>query len=273
MMQTKRVACFFTGGYSELNAMKSFLKKANDKVHLIQLCPTGDRRSKSQIRDRHIDNIIDRHSGLTGTALTNFVLEFISKRRFLEEEYDAILIEDDKDERFLTLLSNGTATFDNDKWEKYKKDIIASIRKNGIDIPVIFILAAPEVEAWFISDWEHGFGQVFADNFTREQNAFFSVAFRRFVNQSILTDHYKASVEEYGYFDGGYKKLSEEIQKSLDNIDFLENYKPDDTHYKPRYSKRIHGETMLQLLDPSQVAQHCTLFLKNGLLQLQALTK
>lgn len=272
-MQTKHIACFFTGGYSELNAMKSFLKKANDKVHLIQLCPIGNRRSKSQIKDRHIDNIIDRHSGLTGKALTDFVLEFISTNRFREEKYDAILIEDDKDARFLNPLPNGMATFDKGKWEEYKQDIIASIREVGVDIPVIFILAAPEVEAWFISDWDNGFGQVFADNFTREQNDYFSVAFRKFVNQSILTAQYMGSIEEYGYFDGEYKKLSEEIQRALDNLDFLENYKPDDTHYKPRYSKKIHGEAMLQMLNPSQVAKHCTLFLKNGLLQLQALTE
>ena len=273
MIQTKRVACFFTGGYSELNAMKSFLKKANDKVHLIQLCPIGDRRSKSQIRDRHIDNIINCHSGLTGIALTNFVLEFISKKRFLEEEYDAILIEDDKDDRFLKPLPNGMATFDDEKWEEYKLNTITAIREAGVDIPVIFILAAPEVETWFISDWDNGFGQVFKDDFTREQNAYFSVMFRRFINQSILTDQYRDSIEEYGYFDGVYKKLSEEIQRSLNTIDFLDSYKPDVTHPKPHYSKRTHGEIMLQRLNPSQVAKHCTLFLKNGLLQLQALTE
>lgn len=272
-MQEKRVACFFTGGYSELNAMKSFLKKANDKVHLIQLCPIGDRRSKSQIRDRHIDNITERHSGLTGTALINFILAFLKQNRFQEEEYDAILIEDDKDARFLKPLPNGMATLDKDQWEAYRRDVITSIKEVGIDVPVIFILAAPEVEAWFISDWDNGFGQVFTDIFTKEQNAYFSVTFRRFVNQSILTDQYKGSIEEYGYFDGEYKKLSEEIQRSLENLDFLENYKPGDTHSKPRYSKKVHGEAMLQELNPNLVAQHCSLFLKDGLLQLQALTE
>ena len=271
MNPRKRVACFFTGGYSELNAMKSFLKKANDKVDLIQLCPTGERRSKSQITGRHTDNIQRNHSGLTGTALVDFVLDFIKKKRFLDEEYDAILIEDDKDSRFLSVHANGIAGIDNDAWEQYKQNIVDAVREAGVNIPVIIILAAPEVEAWFLSDWDKSFGKVYAEDFNREQNEYFSVTFRKYINQSVLTAQYKDSIESYGYFDGEYKKLSGEIQKALDEIDFLEHFRPGEPHYSPRYSKRIQGEAMLEAVDPNQVVQHCAVFLKGGLIQLQAL--
>lgn len=271
MNAKKRVACFFTGGYSELNAMKSFLKKANDKIDLIQLCPTGERRSKSQIMGRHTDNIQKNHSGLTGTALTDFVLDFIKKRRFLDEEYDAILIEDDKDARFLSPNSEGTASINHEEWNEYKKSVMDAIRATGIDIPIIIILAAPEVEAWFLSDWDNSFGKVYADIFTREQNEYFAVMFRKYINKHVLTTEYKDSIECYGFFDGGYKKLSEEIQKALVNNDFLEDYKPGEPHVNPSYSKRVQGETMLEAIDPNQVVQHCTVFLRSGLLELQVL--
>lgn len=271
MNPKKRVACFFTGGYSELNAMKSFLKKANDKVDLIQLCPTGERRSKSQIMGRHTDNIHKNHSGLTGAALIDFILDFIKKKRFLDEEYDAILIEDDKDARFLSLNSEGIANIDHEAWDGYKNSIIDAIRAAGINVPVIVILAAPEVEAWFLSDWDKSFGKVYADIFTREQNEYFSVMFRKYINQSILTAQYKDSIESYGFFDGEYKKLSEEIQKALENEDFFTHYKPGEPHFNPRYSKRIQGEAMLEAIDPNQVVQHCTVFLRSGLLELQVL--
>lgn len=270
MNPKKRVACFFTGGYSELNAMKSFLKKANNKVELIQLCPTGERRSKSQIMGRHTDNIQKNHSGLTGAALIDYILEFIKKKRFLDEEYDAILIEDDKDARFLCLNSEGTAIIDHAEWEEYKKSIIDAIRSTGINIPVIVILAAPEVEAWFLSDWDRSFNKVYADDFSRDQNEYFSVMFRRHINQSVLTAQYKESIESYGYFGGEYKKLSEEIQQALVNVDFLKDYRPGEPHFNPRYSKRIQGEAMLEAIDPNQVLEHCTVFLKSGLLELQA---
>lgn len=56
--EKKRVACFFTAGYTELNAMKSFMRKINDGVEYIQLCPIGPRKSKGAIKDRHKHQIL-----------------------------------------------------------------------------------------------------------------------------------------------------------------------------------------------------------------------
>ena len=49
MSMKKKIACFFTGGYTELNAMKFFMQKINSQVEYIQLCPIGTRRSKDAI--------------------------------------------------------------------------------------------------------------------------------------------------------------------------------------------------------------------------------
>lgn len=61
---------------------------------------------------------------------------------------------------------------------------------------------------------------------------------------------YKDSIEEYGYFEKKYKKLSEEIQNALDENDFLNGGRPTSEPVAVRYSKRIHGEAMLAEIEP-----------------------
>lgn len=72
----RRVACFFTAGYTELNAMK-FFGKINDKVEYIQSCPIGSRKSKRAIQNRHINQIVKEQNGMTGEKLIEFVVDFI----------------------------------------------------------------------------------------------------------------------------------------------------------------------------------------------------
>lgn len=152
MNERRRIACFFTAGYTELNAMKSFMRKINDTVEYIQLCPTGPRKSRRAIENRHIDQIDKNQNGMTGDKLIEFVNEFIEKKRFEEEGYDAILIEDDKDDRFLALEKDGTATIDKEKWEYFKDDIVVRLGKKRPDIPVIFFM--------LLRKWKHGFWQI-----------------------------------------------------------------------------------------------------------------
>lgn len=145
MSKRKRIACFFTAGYTELQAMKHFLGKINGNIDYIQLSPTQERRNKESIKNRHLENI--RHNGMTGKDLIDFVMAFIQKKRFCEEGYDAILIEDDKDDRFLKEQPDGSGKIDESKWEKEKQDIIDRIHEKHPALPVILVYAAPEVEA------------------------------------------------------------------------------------------------------------------------------
>ena len=269
MKKTKRIACFFTAGYTELNAMKAFMKKANGRVDYIQLCPTGPRRSKDAIKNRHTDTIHSQQNGLTGDALIEFVTDFVEKKRFLEERYDAILIEDDKDDRFLALQEDGTARIDQEAWEIFKKNVTKRIRDKCPGIPIIFFYAAPEVEAWFLSDWDNGFGSIYKDVLTKEQNDYFSVRFRKFVNNSILTSRYKSSIEAYGYFGGKYRKLSEQLQSALEKTDFLEGHGSETQYPAIRYSKRIQGEDMLRQINPGTILHTCSFYFKEGFLALK----
>lgn len=270
MNEKRRIACFFTAGYTELNAMKSFMRKINDTVEYIQLCPIGPRKSRRAIQNRHIEQIDKNLNGMTGEKLIQFVVDFIKEKRFEEESYDALLIEDDKDARFLSIEENGMASIDESSWNCFKSEVIERIREKRPNIPIIFFYAAPEVEAWFLADWENGFGSVYKNTFTAQQNDYFSVKFRKYVNDHILTDRYKNCIEKYGYFEGKYRKLSEEIQSELERIDFLEDYMPQIEHPLITYSKRIQGEDMLERIEPKVVLHNCTFFFKEGYFALRA---
>lgn len=268
MSNKKKVACFFTGGFTELNAMKSFVERINGNVDYTQLCPNAPRKSRDSIRNRQsIDN---NQSGLTGDSLLNYVLETVKKPCFIRESYDAILIEDDKDARF---INKETASIDVEMWKAFKENIQRELSEKGVTVPVIIFLAAPEIEAWFVSDWENSFGQVYRDAnmLNGPQNSYFSTVFRKYINDRILTEKYSEAIESYGYFEGEYRKLSEEIQAALNSNDFMAEYTPTFEHIPIRYSKRKQGEVMLGNIDPNIVFHHCTLFFKEGFISLKKL--
>lgn len=271
MSEKKRVACFFTGGYTELNAMKLFLRKINSHLEYIQLCPIGPRKSKAMIQGRHTDNISPTHNGLTGEALINYILSFVQQKRFQEESYDAILIEDDKDHRFLSVQPDGTSSLNVDECNRFKQDVRKKLNDICSNVPILFFFAAPEIEAWFIADWNNSFSTVYKSQLTTHQNNYFSFQFRKYVNEQILTGRYANSIEEYGYFDGNYKKLSEELQTALRETDFLDDYQPTTEHKPIQYSKRVQGEMMLEEIDPQIVAKKCSLLFKGNLIDLQRL--
>ena len=270
MTERKRIACFFTGGYTEVNAMKVYLSKVNGNVDYIQLCPVGTRKSRLSIKTR--STIAAEQSGLTGPSLIDFVLTQIKdeKYHFSDEQYDAILIEDDKDNRFLSKLQDGTADIDIAEWQTHKQNVTNSIHAFYPGIPVLFIYAAPEIEAWFLADWNNSFAKVYKTEriLSTTLNETFSIRFHQHINNHIVTTRYKNALESYGYFGGTYRKLSEEIQKALGDNDFL---KDQPCHQPVHYSKRTHGELMLEEIDPEKVCQVCGTFFREGYLGLAQL--
>lgn len=274
-MEKKRIACFFTGGYTELHAMKLFIRKINDGVDYIQLHPHRQRKSTEDIKNRRRDSIDSEQSGRTGEALIRYILDFIGKDIFTNEHYDAILIEDDTDERFLSIQPDGSATIDLEKWKQEQAEIVTRITEKldakHLSIPVFFLYAAPEIEGWFLADWDNSFGQAYEGLLTTGQNKLFSVQFRKYVNNNILTHQYANAIESYGYFNGSYKKLSEEIQNALSGVDFWKWCSPESMYPPVHYSKKVQGAAMLAEIDPQIVSRSCTTFFKNEMLALQEL--
>lgn len=271
MSDKKRIACFFTAGYTELNALKVFMRKINADCEYIQLCPTRARRSAADIRDRNTERHTNSiaQNGYTGNKLIEYIIEFVGKEKFSREKYDAILIEDDKDNRFLNIQEDGTGKADCDSWKKYREAVISEINKLQPDIPVVFFLAAPEAEVWFLADWENGFGSAFKNELTSDQNSFFSTRFRQYVNEHILTSTYQNYIEEYGYFERTYRKLSEEIQSALQKGDFWGTNQTAIEYPPISYSKRKQGADMMEKIDPNIVQSKCSLFFQDGFYLLQ----
>lgn len=140
-----RVACFLTCGYTESGAMQSFLKKINSKFDYKQFLPNKTIKKKG---DPKIIN--PKINGLTGEALLEKVYSIVSKHKEEIGKCGAIIIEDDLDGRFYS--------YNQEKIEKYKKSIVDKIQKKlGKEIPVFILYASPEIESWFIADWENGF--------------------------------------------------------------------------------------------------------------------
>ena len=256
MIYRPKIACFLTAGYTEVNALKGFFRKINANVDYIQLCPAAQRRSKDSIRRRHVDSICTSQSGMTGDDLIDFAVGFIKKDAFLREEYSAIIIEDDKDDRFLKASDDGYGSIDLDSWFAFKEKVENSIT-SITSIPVLILMAAPEVESWFYADYANGFGYVYMDELGSERGNTFSVRFKNYIKSRILTYRYADDIEAYGIKNGSYSKLSVEIQEALESIDFAD-YLNFETGLK--YSKRDEGERMLNAINPDVVKDVCTVF-------------
>lgn len=269
MNEKKKIACFFTGGYTELTSMKIFIRKINTNVELIQLCPAKKRASSSQIKNRHTESINKSHSGLTGNDLIDFIKNLIQKPVFQNEDYDAILIEDDKDNRFMEILSDGTANLNLSEWDSFKNLVIKQLHEICPNIPIIFLFSAPEVEAWFLADWDNSFAKIYKNDLKAGKNSHFEVVFRKYINDNILTKRYRDSIESYGYFESKYKKLSEEIQNALKSAELWESISQAETNI--HYSKKKHGSTMLENINPEIVLHHCNHIFKEGFLLLKDL--
>lgn len=271
-MTKKRIACFFTGGYTEVNALKTFLKKVNNSVEYIQLCPVGIRKNMTSVKTRAITEIRTNQNGLTGASLISHISQHIreEKYHFAEERYDAILIEDDKDDRFLDKTEDGFSEINQLKWKEHKQEVTDSIHAVYPEIPVIFIYAAPEVETWFLADWDNSFGKVYKldKTLTAETNGVFSVRFHRHIREKILTAQYGDNLEAYGYFGGVYRKLSEEIQQALDSEVFINDCS---SNKHLRYSKKVQGEMMLEAIEPENVVRSCATFFRSGYYALASL--
>ena len=268
MNKQKRIACFFTAGYTELFAMKNFLQKINNNVEFRQLCPISRRKNIKGIKDRK-KNSKPVENGLTGDGLISYIEDFIKKESFKEEQYDAVLIEDDKDKRFLRALPDGCSEIDDMSWKTFQEQVTKDIHSVCPDIPVFFLFAAPEVEAWFIADWEKGFGEAYTDVFTTPQNRIFSYAFKEHIERNILGADYRDTIEDYGFIKGHYRKLSEEIQKSLDSVDFLAEMPEKNDHPMIRYRKTDEGSLMLENIRPECVSRKCTKIFRPGYLALK----
>lgn len=273
----KRVACFITGGYTESGALKIFLKKINPYINFEQVCPNNVRKRKGVVPQKLTREV----SGLTGASLVDYMYDRLRKEKNRFQGYDAVLLEDDLDGRYFCFRREG----DNESKIVDKTEIFLK-RKEEIDhqvrtflekdeaFPVIQLYASPEIESWFLTDWDQSFGRIYGPEvvgcLSQNENSFFTNRFRKYVSEEILGE-YRYCIEKYGYFNATYRKLSDELIHGLRGNFKVRMHELDNPiangiseNKDLYYSKNLHGDLMLREISPEQVAKTATLFYRDG---------
>lgn len=176
----------------------------------------------------------------------------------------AVLIEDDLDGKFHEYSEN--------QIEEYMNQIVSKVHeKLQKDIPVFILYASPEAESWFVADWENGFGYLYCCSGVVEDveygaKLFFSHHLKQYIESNILKE-YSDNIEEYGWFEEGYVKLSDQIIDAVQTEvkDYIGKIKNRNEDYIKQivesrdlyYSKKLHGDRMLRNIKPDVVAGKC----------------
>lgn len=263
-MVKPKVACYITGGWTECGYMTHFLEKINPTYDYRQRFPQKNIGKKGKARKEF------KIDGKTGVDLIRYVYSDVRDHKNELKDYAAILIEDDMDDQFFLESKTGR---DYELIEKRKLEIQEEIKKNieNPDIKVFFLYALPEIEAWFIADWDNTFGAEYR-NILSDMNSYFSITFKKFVTSTVLTDKFKIDeIENYGYIGSQYQKLSEKLILSFQEYSCSsESYKNNKEYNekinelmrqnKVTYSKKAEGINMLRRLDPEKVAATCKFY-------------
>lgn len=160
----------------------------------------------------------------------------------------------------------------NETIKEYHDAIVAEVHsKLESDIPVFILYASPEVESWFITDWNNGFGYLYGKSnrikdMDQKAKSFFLHHLRDYIYSEVLKE-YSHNIEEYGWFENGYVKLSDQIISVIQtNIkDYVRTLPQANSDCVKQiiesrdlyYSKKLHGDIMLRSIRPDVVAEKC----------------
>lgn len=264
--------------------MQIFLKKINDDIQLKQFCPNKTRKRKRP--DAECD-LISEFSGLTGKSLIQYLYHYLDKHKEEFADFDAIIIEDDLDGAFGDERTKGdSSTFvsiRNQAFEDHCNTIKTTVREKlqkDDTFPVIQFYASPEIETWFLADWGNSFGSIYGPKFLNilnaNENQYFRSRFQAYINANVLKE-YCEQLENYGYFNGEYLKLSEQIICSLDSFKVTIALQPGEISKQISerrelvYSKRLHGDIMLRQLSPESVKIKCSTYFSEAFTALKNL--
>ena len=243
--------------------MQFFLRKINDKFEYKQYLPNKTIKKKG---DPKVIN--DKVSGLTGESLLKKVYEILGKYKDEFNQCKAILIEDDLDGRFYDKSAQ--------EIDEYKADIVNQVRNilANQEMKVFLLFASPEAEAWFIADWEHGFKALYESELINDLNLserkFFTHQLKQYIDREILKE-YADDIEQYGFRDGIYYKLSDQLIKVISNDmkEYLLKNKDNIVYAKKifeskhlYYSKKLHGDWMMKRILPKVLEEQCKYFFR-----------
>lgn len=269
-MALVRAACFMTCGYTELGAMQDFLWRINSKCEFDRRLPTKEKYKKGAEPKPS-----SKENGLTGESLIKEILTRMRKTPERYLDYDVIIIEDDVDCRFF-----GKSTQEvNDDLQRIRLEVHKAL---GKEIPVIFLFASPEVEAWFLADWNNTFAEIYRKRLSDRSNKYFCHRLKEMIDKEVLGEC-KDEIEHYGMTDQGYVKLSEKLIWAIEETKIrIAEEKGSSGKMKEirdelcenreiRYSKSSHGPEMLRKADPERVSKNCRYYFRPAFQQIRDL--
>lgn len=234
-----RVGYFCTAGHTEAGGIHHFLRRIDGRPDVTwERCfpavqKPGPRLGRPAPK---------RGEGMTGDRLVAEMLDRLGRfhRAGTPGALDVVLFIDDADCRFEGDPAKLVA------WIDTRTAAVRSATHEP-STPFVALFASPEIEAWFLADWEQGFGREYARLEGGERH------FRSHVE--ALLGGATSTVEAYG---GGFvngacaDKLSEKLQSLIIRLG-------------ETYSKRTHGQDMLLRIRPAKIAEVCGSFFRPAL--------
>ncbi len=242
-MALVRIGYFCTSGYTETGGMEEFLKKLLPTARWERCFPAVIKPAPKLRRERAATGQVvplaeprRAEAGLTGESLQKKMLGILRTWHVKRSDpYDAYLLIDDADCRFC-LEEDGSRDAVLERWTTWQRGLQKRVQEElGRPVPVVALLASPEVEAWLVADWEQSF-QLHYPGMARE--------LQRRVKERIP----QRGLESFGcpQKDGACtQKLSEVLQEEVQ-------------HGGARFSKRDDAPYMLMRIRPERVATACS---------------
>ena len=233
-----KIGYFCTAGYTETGGIKQLLEKINPNVRWERCFPAVDKPYLA--RGRMNSTPIASHNGVTGGELVRMMHERLS-RYYKNSDYDGFLLIDDLDCRFPSNLAEGINLF----VENQTAEVQVSLGK-PVNFYVLF--ASPEIEAWFIADWNNSFAKQYPG----------TIAFnlKQIISNYLLKDYWDNNLELYG---GNFVNNSCESKISSEIQDIFSEVGVDADGNAYSYSKRIEGVDMLRRIEPERVSIKCNI--------------
>jgi len=231
------IAYFCSDGYTELGAIQNFLEKitSSSSVSWIRAFPA---KLKPGPKLRKV-------SGISGDDLNGEMLKRLDKYKKAYSTVSAVVLVDDADCRFR--YGNDEAS-NRKRWKNERQKEISRILDS--EIPFLPLFASPEIEAWFVSDWEKGFGKQYPE---------LANQLRREVISLIYSVD---NIEQFGVRkeDSGKTFCDPKLSDKIAEIIKI---------HGGSFSKKHDGPEMLHSVEPDNVAKHCTFYFKPALVELR----
>lgn len=257
---------FCTAGYTEVGGIEAFLKKLAPHIAWQRCFPAVHKPGPKL--GRGFPEPQAQHAGVTGRRLFSDMLRILSAHHSGSAcQLDVVVLIDDADCRFAGAAEPLAEQL---AWEASLTEQVRTATGNH-KLSFHALLAWPEVEAWFLADWDNSFGHRY------DQYHQVAHPLRRHIETCILHPLGWNDVERFGgrLLNGSCEqKLSTHLQNAFTTADPCRCHPPLQTKlsehpYPLHYSKRQDGPRLLARLDPAKVA-HSTPHFRRPYNQIQS---